>query len=197
MVYLSTAFISSYMLQLQFQPFPVLYTDRCRLRSITLQDAPQLYKLRTNEQVLQYVDREKATSLAEVEVLIRKIQVNAIQNEAIGWAITLRNEDTMIGDISFWRVQKEHYRAEIGYALLPQYWQQGLMSEVIKEVIRYGFQQMKLHSIEANVNPQNKASIQLLLKHGFVQEAYFKENYYFRGRFLDSAVYSLITAERP
>jgi ribosomal-protein-alanine N-acetyltransferase len=52
---------------------------------------------------------------------------------------------------------------------------------------------MKLHSIEARLDPRNTASAALLKKGGFVQEALFKENYYLRGHFADTAVYSLIT----
>ncbi|MFM7401569.1 MAG: GNAT family N-acetyltransferase, partial [Bacteroidota bacterium] len=51
------------------------------------------------------------------------------------------------------------------------------------------------HSVEANVNPGNKRSILLLERCGFVREAYFRENYYFEGKFLDTAVYSLLSAD--
>jgi ribosomal-protein-alanine N-acetyltransferase len=55
---------------------------------------------------------------------------------------------------------------------------------------------MKLHSVEANVNPGNIASASLLKKHGFVKEAYFKENYFFNGNFHDSEIYSLLAHQR-
>ena len=59
-------------------------------------------------------------------------------------------------------------------------------------VLPVGFDQVGLHSIEANVSPENIASRRLLEKFGFKQEAYFKENYYFNGEFLDSVIYSLL-----
>ncbi|MES2446488.1 MAG: GNAT family protein [Bacteroidota bacterium] len=62
------------------------------------------------------------------------------------------------------------------------------------EVIHFAFREMKLHSISANINPGNDASRQILLKHGFEKEAYFKEDYYFQGKFLDSEVYGLINS---
>ncbi len=54
---------------------------------------------------------------------------------------------------------------------------------------------MNLHSIEANVNPGNTASIKLLEKNNFTREAYFKENYFYDGKFLDTAIYSLLATE--
>ena len=64
----------------------------------------------------------------------------------------------------------------------------------LTNLVRSGiyFQQLHLHSIEAIVNPDNVASIGILEKNGFVREAYYKEDYYFEGKFLDSAVYSLL-----
>jgi ribosomal-protein-alanine N-acetyltransferase len=59
-------------------------------------------------------------------------------------------------------------------------------------VMEYGFGTMKLHSLEANVNPDNKASIKLLERNNFIKEAHFKENYFYDERYLDSAIYSLL-----
>ena len=69
------------------------------------------------------------------------------------------------------------------------------MQEALICIINYAFAVMGLHSIEANVNPGNLASIRLLEKLGFVREAYFKENYYYQGQFLDSAIYTLLSSE--
>jgi ribosomal-protein-alanine N-acetyltransferase len=100
-----------------------------------------------------------------------------------------------MGTIGFWRIQKEHYRAEIGYLLHPSWQGKGIMREALKAVLDYGFQAMKLHSVEAHVNPSNASSIGLLEKCGFVREAYYRENYFYNGQFMDSAVYSLLAPE--
>ena len=73
-----------------------------------------------------------------------------------------------------------------------QIFHQQPMQEAIKAVLHYGFETMKLHSVEANVNPANAASIRLLKRTGFVQEAHFKENYFSNGQFTDSLIYSLL-----
>ncbi len=182
------------MLELNFKPFPTLETERMVIRRITKKDVDDLFFLRTNEETMTYLDRAKAASTEEVKDLIRKIDTGIKQNTAIGWGISLKNHTELIGTISYHRIEKEHYRAEVGYMLKPAYWKQGLISEALKKVIDYGFNHMKLHSIEANVNPNNAGSIMLLEKMGFVKEAHFKENYYYNGQFLDSVIYSLISA---
>lgn len=89
-------------------------------------------------------------------------------------------------------IKPEHYRAEIGYMLLPEYHRKGIASEAVKEVVKYGFDVMKLHSIEAVLDPENHGSAKVLEKNGFVKEAHFKENGFFEGRFLDTVIYSIL-----
>lgn len=67
------------------------------------------------------------------------------------------------------------------------------MQEALATVLDYGFSSMGLHSVVANVNPANEASKKILAKNNFVQEAYFKEDFFYDGQFLDTAIYSLLT----
>jgi ribosomal-protein-alanine N-acetyltransferase len=175
-----------------FSPFPFLETARLRLRNVVQEDAPEIYYLRSDESVLQYLDRMPATSLEEAAQFIQTSNRQEQNGDAITWALSLGNDPTLIGTIGFWNIKKEHYRAELGYALHPDYQGKGLMQEALTAVLQYGFNAIKLHSVEANVNPGNVASIRLLERNGFTREGYFRENYYFNGQFLDSAVYSLI-----
>ena len=142
--------------------------------------------------MLQFLDRDPAQSIDEARQWIRTINEGIDGNQYIAWAIALKNDPRLIGTISFWNIKKEHYRAEIGYALHRLFQGRGLMQEAMTVVLDYGFNTIKLHSVEANVNPNNTRSIQLLERNGFVREAYHRENYYYNGHFLDSAIYSLI-----
>ena len=101
----------------------------------------------------------------------------------------------MIGSVSFHRIYKDHYRAEIGYMLHPDYWRMGIISEAVEEIINYGFNTLNFHSIEAHIDPNNIGSEKLLQKFNFVKEAYYKENYFYNGQFLDTAVYSLLKSK--
>ena len=59
-------------------------------------------------------------------------------------------------------------------------------------ILKYGFNTLKLHSVEAIVNPDNMQSIRVLEKNNFVKEAHFKENYFHEGKFKDTVIYSLL-----
>jgi RimJ/RimL family protein N-acetyltransferase len=115
---------------------------------------------------------------------------SAITNQLYGVFVSKTNK--VIGTICLWNISLKNHRGEIGYELQADYWGKGITNEAIKIVLDYGFNTLKLHSIEGVVDPNNAASIKLLEKNGFVREGYFKENYFHNGGFLDSAVYSLV-----
>ena len=181
------------MLELNNSPFPEIKTERLLLRNVELSDAPEMLFLRSDETVMQYIDRERTRTIEDAEIFIQKLKDSIDSNENIMWVISLKESPgTLIGYIGYWRIKLQHYRAEVGYALHPQYWNKGIMKEALLAVIQYGFGPMKLHSIEAQINSENIASGKLLEKTGFTREAYFKEDYFFNGRFIDSVVYSLL-----
>ena len=180
------------MLDLNFSPFPVIETERLVLREITDGDLAEIFYQRSDPQMMKYVDRKPASSMQDASDFLGRVQAALVSNDGITWGIALKNEPKLIGNMGLWRVDKEHHRAELGYVLHPEHQSKGYASEAMKAILHYGFHTMKLHSVEANVNPNNEASIKLLERNGFIREAYFKENYFFDGRFLDSAIYSLI-----
>ncbi len=185
------------MLEPNFFPFPEIVTSRLVLSQLTQQDAPDFFYLRSNDKVMQYIDKEKLTTTEEAATLISRITDDLNNNNGITWRISLKEKpEILVGTIGFWRLIKENYRAEMGYMLHYGLWGRGIMKEVLLAVIDFGFSNIKLHSIEAHINPGNAASAKLLESTGFVREAYFKEDYFFRGKFLDSAIYCLLNKFR-
>lgn len=163
------------------------------LRRMTDADAPELLFLRSDDKVMHFIGREKTKTVEEAATFIEKINASVDTNEAIMWGIALADDpDTLIGTICYWNILKDHYRAEIGYILHPDHWNKGLMKEAVQAVIDFGFTGKKLHSIEGHINPDNIVSGIVLERCGFTRDAYFKENFCFRGKFFDSAVYSLL-----
>ncbi len=179
------------MIQTDFIPFPELKTERLLLRKLEPEDANEIFFLRSDENVLRFIGKEPVVAINEAEEFIIRINKSLFENEAIMWGITLKENIAMvIGTICFWNLKKEHYRAELGYALHPGFWRKGFMKEAIEIVIDYGFSKMQLHSIEALINPDNIASASVLESTGFLKEGYIKENFYFRGNFQDTVIYS-------
>ncbi|MBL0131229.1 MAG: GNAT family N-acetyltransferase [Chitinophagaceae bacterium] len=95
------------MLQPVFTPFPELTTERLLLRKISLADAPEIYFLRSDPAILQFISKEPAANINEAIQFISRINTDIQTNEAIMWAIVLKkNPAKTLGNICFWRLQK-------------------------------------------------------------------------------------------
>lgn len=180
------------MLEFNFHPFPVIETERLVLRRVTNDDANEVLELRSNPETMKYIPRPLVKNNEDALAHIAMIEEKIVSNTGINWGITLKDNPKLLGIIGFYRIQPENHRAEIGYMLLPEFHGKGIIPESVKRLIRYGFDDLKLHSIEAVIDPENKASEKVLQKCGFVKEAHFKESELYEGRFLDKVVYSLL-----
>ena len=180
-------------LTLHFDPFPVLYSKRLVYRELTDADASEIYFLRSDPSVMKYIDRPVEESVESTLVHLAKIKADCANGTSICWGIAAKdNPSLVIGYIGIWRMQPEHFRTEIGYVLHPHHWRKGLISEALNKISSFALHELGFHSLEANINPENIASAAVLEKAGYLREAYFKENFFFGGKFLDSAVYSLV-----
>lgn len=183
------------MLELNFSPFPELETKRMNLRLISYNDLNEVFYLRSTALVMQYIDKPLFRTHDEARAHITKLLDGIKSNTAVFWAMCHKGNSSLRGIISYHLIDKENYRAELGYILHNDDWGKGLTSEAVETVLNFGFQKMGLHSIEAKINPGNEASRKLLIKHQFRKEAYFRENFFANGKFLDTEVYSLIRPE--
>ena len=180
------------MLTFDFTSCPPLHTERLTLRPLTAADAPALFVLRADPQVMQYIPRPLHTSVAETEAFIGAVNEGMARQELLNWGVALRASDELIGTIGFYRLQPENHRAEIGYLLHPAHQGQGLMQEAVVAALAYGFDVLRLHSVEGVIDPQNEASARVLRRAGFVQEGLFRECGFWEGKFIDSEYYSLL-----
>ncbi|MEY8745578.1 GNAT family N-acetyltransferase [Bacillales bacterium AN1005] len=105
--------------------------------------------------------------------------------QAIRWGIALKSDNRVVGTCGFHGWAKNHHKAAIGYELTPQFWRQGVMTEVLGKIMEYeyGFDTLELNRIEAFVEPENV---------GFQAEGLLKDNYYWKNRFVDNVIYALI-----
>ena len=180
------------MLEINFHPFKNLETERLLLRRLDRNDVLEILELRCNPETMKYIPRPLTKTKEDAIEHIDTIEPKIINNEGINWAITLKDNPKLIGLIGLYRIKPEHHRAEIGYMILPEFNGRGIVTESIKLVLDYAFYDLKLHSVEAIIDPANLGSEKVLLKTGFVKEGHFIENEYYEGKFLDAAVYSLL-----
>ncbi len=164
------------MIDVSFTPFPFLTTENYSLRNLMPADEQEIFALRSSDEINKYLDRPKANTLDEARNFITKIINGIAKNESIFWVVTPKDESKLLGTICLWKISKEEAKAEIGYELLPENHGKGIMQEVIPRVLQFGFEEIKLEMIEAELSPRNLKSVRLLEKNNFTLAAVNEEN---------------------
>ena len=150
-----------------FEPFPVLKTERLTLRQLASSDDNEIFVLRSNENVNKYLERKPSKSIDDAKTFIQTINKNIKKNDSIYWAITLNNTDKLIGTICLFDFSDDNLMAEIGYELLPEFQGKGIMQEATSKVIDFGIQRIGLNLIKAYTHSENQSSTRLLEKFNF------------------------------
>ena len=152
------------------EEFPLLSSERLVLRKVGLQDANEIFFLRSNSEVNKYILREPCKGIGEAESFISKRIEDIEANKLYFWAITLKDSPNLIGSICLWNIDWTKNYAEIGYDLHPDFQKKGIMNESMKLVVDYGFKTLQLNTIEAFTHRENLGSIQLLKRNLFIHE---------------------------
>ncbi|HTN00034.1 MAG TPA: GNAT family N-acetyltransferase [Pedobacter sp.] len=148
-------------------PFPILTTDRLKLRQLLESDVEEVFSLRSDPIVNKYLDRQPSVNLDDSLNFIRKIN-ESIGNSALKyWAIELKESKKLIGTICLFDFFAEHKKCEIGYELLTDFQGKGIMNEAIKAIIAYAFKTLGLNIIDACTHKENQNSNKLLQKNNF------------------------------
>jgi len=147
--------------------FPSLKTDRLHLRAPLETDGPVVLMLRSDPVVNEFVKRPKPNNLDEALEFIDKLNSQFETDKSVYWVINLSPSDKMIGSICLWKFTEDRKKAELGYDLHPSFQNQGIMSEAIQAVLKYGFGELNLKTVDAFTQNDNLSSVALLKKNNF------------------------------
>jgi ribosomal-protein-alanine N-acetyltransferase len=140
-------------------------------------------------------DEEPLRTLEQAEEMLRPLQTPEKMPNFKWWGIEHKLGGHLIGTCGYYRWDKQHDRAEIGYDLWPDYWGQGLMPEALQALVRFGFEQMELNRVEATTHTENLRSQRVLEKLGFQREGILREFYCRDGIYNNQVQFSLLRNE--
>lgn len=178
-----------------FHNMPTLETDRLILRKMTMEDQHDLFEYASDPELTKYTlwdyHRTLENSIYYLQLILEQYENEQVSN----WAIVLKSNKKMIGTCGFVYWAPEHHRAEVGYALSRKYWNRGIMSEAIQELISFGFDNMDLNRIEARCNTGNIGSERIMQKSGMTFEGIIREQLLIKGQFEDIKLYAILKRE--
>jgi ribosomal-protein-alanine N-acetyltransferase len=169
--------------------FPILRTNRLLLRQFIATDLENVFKGLSHPQVIKYYgvkyDTLEATR-AQME-FFADLEKNGT---GIWWAVCSLDNKSFYGAGGLNGLNQEHKKAEIGFWLLPDFWNKGIMKEAIPLIYNYGFEKLGLHRIEGLVETDNSACKNVMSKLHFTHEGTMRDCEIKDGNFISLDIYA-------
>ena len=169
--------------------FPYLETAGLWLRRETPEDAKAVFAIFADPKVTQFHDLNPFVRVEEAARLIEQRSRDFSAQRRIRWGIAFKQNNYLIGSAGF--TWKENNGAEVGYELASQFWRQGVMSEALAAILRYGFAERGLDFFVAEVMLENVASKKLLEKLGFRSQKVLLGRGFWQGKYHDLELFKL------
>lgn len=176
-------------------PATDLRTERLRSEELNRSHTEDLFKIFSDPEVTRFWSSEAMTNLSDAKHFLDRVEKGREDDSLLEWGIVHRQSGDLIGTCAYSGWNKKHRSAEIGFALRRDHWGKGLMKEWLPGFIRFGFEELDLHRIQADADPRNVASIRLLESLGFLSEGYLRECYRLNGEIQDAVILGLLGHE--
>ena len=178
-----------------FKDLPRLETERLLLRTMRLEDAADMYAYARIPEVSRYTLWEPHRSIEDARTFISCVIDGYNSGQIENWGLEHKATGAFIGTCGFFYWNTEHCRGEIQYAISPRYSRQGLMTEAVREVLRFGFTSMRLHRIEAKCMLDNTGSERVMQKAGMKFEGILRGYLFAKDSYHDLKSYAILKDE--
>ena len=118
------------------------------------------------------------------------------EGTGVAWKIVDKVSGERIGVVAYYFFKPHHRKAELGFWIFPQFWNKGIVTEVLTTVIKYCQQEIGIHRLEASVEEGNVGSTKVLEKLGFSCEGIMKECEIKNGKYISVLIYALIAGDK-
>jgi ribosomal-protein-alanine N-acetyltransferase len=174
---------------------PILETKRLILRRITINDAQDIFEYASDKEIDKYVLWDYHKSIDDTNKYIEDVLKKYSDNLPSGWGIVHKQKNKLIGTCGYLIINENHKFAEIGYVLSRKYWNKGVVTEAVEEVIRHSFEILNMNRIQICSAVNNIASSRVAEKVGMKFEGILRERFIMKGRYVDVKIYSLLKKE--
>ena len=175
-----------------FDDMPRLEAPRLILRRLEMRDAPDLFDYSRDPQVAKHVLWDAQTSVSEARAYVRYMLRRYRAGEPASWGIEEKETGRVVGTIGYMWYQRDNNACEVGYSLARRRWNRGYMTEALAEVLRFSFEELGVHRVEAQHEVENAASGAVMRKCGMRKEGTLRGRLYNKGRYVDVDLYAML-----
>ncbi len=170
-----------------------LETDRLLLRPLTDADASSIQAAASVRAVADtMISIPHPYPAGEAERYISRQMAAFKAGHAVSFAIERKHEKTFCGVIEIRAIEPKHSQAELSFWLAVEHWGNGYMSEALKPVLQFGFEELNLNRLYAYHMVRNPASGRVLQKNGFTQEGLLRQRVCKWGVFEDAKLWAML-----
>ncbi len=172
-------------------------TDRLILRRFTLEDAEDMYRnWACDPEVTKYLTWPCHESVDSTRMLLTDWVAHYEEGDYFNWAIELKENGQVIGNISVVQLTEQIDAAEIGYCMSPSYWGRGIMPEALKAVTDYLFEEAGLNRIAARHDVNNPKSGRVMDKAGMKVEGTLRASARNNQGICDMVIHAILRSDR-
>jgi RimJ/RimL family protein N-acetyltransferase len=172
-----------------------IVTARLTIRRVTVNDLTNLFEINGDEQVTLFLPYVTWQSMKDSEAWLNRMEALAAGGTGVQLVIIRNIDSKIIGTTLLFRYEESSARTELGYVVGRAHWRQGYATEALTAVCRYAFNQMGIRRIEAEVDPRNTASNQVMRTLGFVKEGLLRKRWVTKGEPTDTYIYGCLAEE--
>lgn len=174
-----------------------IQTARLTIRKYVESDYDDLLKLQSDPDVVRFLLYGAKDAAQVRESLRQRMAPPPLDNDgqAATWAVTLTESGQHLGEVTFFMVSVQHRMGEIGFVFRPEAHGHGYGSEAVVELLRIGFEDLRLHRLIGRCDGRNTASAALMKRIGMRQEAHFVSNEFLKGEWTDELVFAMLDHE--
>lgn len=168
-------------------------TRRLRLRGIRESDAAAIERLAGARDVADtMISLPHPYPKGEAERYVHAKQAEDQSGQAVTFAIEEKEDGRFCGIIEVRQIDREHLLGELSFWLAVDLWGQGYMTEAVRAVVPFAFNELGLNRLYAYHMLRNPASGRVLEKNGFRQEGVLRQRVRKWERFEDVAIWALL-----
>lgn len=170
-----------------------LETERLILRKFKLSDVKDMfYNWANDDDVTRHITWPTHNSMEVTEKVVAGYVADSERDTYYHWCIELKDTKVAVGSIGAFRLYDDLKTAEVGYCIGKQYWNKGITTEALNEVIRFLFEEIGYNRIEARHDTKNPASGIVMKKSGMQLEGILRQAGKNNTGICDSAVYAIL-----
>ncbi len=178
-----------------FADMPSLETERLLLRPLRVTDSADMYDYAKRSDVTTYLLWSPHPSERYTTDYLKYVEKRYAMGEFYDWAVVEKESGRMIGTCGFTSFDFPHNGAQIGYVLHPDFHGKGYGTEAARRVLRFGFEELSLHRIEARFMQGNEASLHVMEKLGMRLEGYRRDGMLVKGAYRTIGICSILSDE--